>query len=588
MKKKLFFYFGMVFIIGMLISTILSFSVIKKEVDLNTKNHMITDVELVSKILELERKLGVNDYNFAISDRIKKITDARFTLIEGNGTVVYDSETDYKTMVNHSDRPEVTAALSGKIGTSTRYSNTLGTDFLYVAKTVGDEYGNKLVVRLSMPLTNIKVLIGKTEQELFGVFLTGLIISLIMGYSVAVYISRPLKKITATANNIAGGDFSDRLYYKGNDEIKNLTVSFNEMTEKLGETVGELSHRNSNMTNILDNVINGIIAVDKNEKVLFMNKAAAEYIGLESPGDVGQVALKAIRDNGLDEFIKFLISNQQLTIEEMKFNRNENKQFIVNGNPMYGEDSENPYGYIIVIHDITEIKRLERIRTDFVANVSHELKTPLTSIKGFAETLKNGDIDDETTIKSFLGIIYEEAERLQGLINDILLLSEIESKKLTYDEEFNVSQCIDEVVFMLENQAAEKNQTLSFENNEPEVVLKSNRNKFKQMLINLIENATKYTPENGKIEVVLRQDSGNLNIHIKDNGIGIPKESLSRIFERFYRVDKARSRELGGTGLGLSIVKHIVQTMGGRIKVESELGMGTEFTISLPLRNLES
>lgn len=582
MKKKLFIYFGIVFIVGMLISSLLSFSVIKKEVDLNIKNQMITDVKLVSKIIELEKKQGVNDYSFDISSRIKEITDARFTLIEKDGKVVFDSEVDINTMENHSDRIEFREALKGKLGISSRFSETLNKDFLYVAYPVIENTGINLVVRLSKPLTDIKSLILKTQQELFGAFLIGLIISLIMGYSVAVYISRPLKKITATANNIATGDFSEQLYYRGNDEIKDLTLSFNKMAKKLGKTVGELKHRNSNMSSILDNVVSGIIAVDKDEKVLFMNKAAAEYIGIKKPGNEGQFAIKAIRDNGLDEFIKYLIRNQGLSIEEMKFSRNEHKQFIVNGNPMYGDDKENPYGYIIVIHDITEIKRLENIRTDFVANVSHELKTPLTSIIGFAETLKNGGIDDKATEENFLGIILEEADRLQKLIDDILSLSEIESKKIANEQKFSVSQSIQEVVFMLERQAIDKSQTLKFNDDTSGVLLNANRNQFKQMLINLVENAIKYTPEKGFVEVTLKVFDNEILIEVEDNGIGIPNESIDRIFERFYRVDKARSRELGGTGLGLSIVKHIVQILNGKISVKSELGEGTKFTIGIP------
>lgn len=582
MKKKLFVYFGIVFAVGMLISSLLSFSVIKKEVDLNIKNQMITDVKLVSTIIELEKNQGVNDYRFDISNRIKEITDARFTLIQKDGKVVFDSEVDISTMENHSDRIEVIEALKGNLGISSRFSKTLVKDFLYVAYPVRDASGINLVVRLSKPLTDIKSLIVKTQQELLGAFMIGLFISLIMGYSVAVFISRPLKKITAIANNIAEGDFSEQLYYKGNDEIKNLAMSFNKMARKLGKTVGELNHRNSNMTSILDNVISGIIAVDKDEKVLFMNKAAAEYIGVKNHSNEGQLAIKAIRDNGLDEFIKYLISNQGVSIEEMKFSRNEHKQFIVNGNPMYGDDKKNPYGYIIVIHDITEIKRLENIRTDFVANVSHELKTPLTSIIGFAETLKNGGIDDKATEENFLGIILEEADRLQKLIDDILSLSEIESKKIANEQKFSVSQSIQEVVFMLERQAIDKSQTLKFNDDTSGVLLNANRNQFKQMLINLVENAIKYTPEKGFVEVTLKVFDNEILIEVEDNGIGIPNESIDRIFERFYRVDKARSRELGGTGLGLSIVKHIVQILNGKISVKSELGEGTKFTIGIP------
>jgi len=250
---------------------------------------------------------------------------------------------------------------------------------------------------------------------------------------------------------------------------------------------------------------------------------------------------------------------------------------------MFGEDQQKPYGYIIVIHDITDIKHLERIRTDFVANVSHELKTPLTSIRGFAETLRNG-VEDPEVVESFLGIILEESERLQSLINDILSLSEIESKKVAYDEEFEVHSCFEEVVLMLEPQAAEKRQSLTLEKAGEPIYLYGNRNKFKQMLINLIENGIKYTPEAGAVRISTKRVDGLLEFKVADNGIGIPKESLGRIFERFYRVDKARSREMGGTGLGLSIVKHIVQTFQGKIEVDSTLGVGTTIRITCPIK----
>jgi two-component system phosphate regulon sensor histidine kinase PhoR len=298
-----------------------------------------------------------------------------------------------------------------------------------------------------------------------------------------------------------------------------------------------------------------------------------------------------VRNNAIDNYLKSIIRDKKYFDTELTLEQPYNKVLKLYSNPIRHSDSSEMDGIIITLQDITELRKLEKVRTDFVANVSHEMKTPLTSIKGFAETLKMGDIEEEQDRLRFLNIIEDEADRLCRLINDLLSLSELEQKKAKAKlpkEEIKVEKAIKEVLSMLESQSEKKHIKLSMDVQEELYNIKGEADKFKQMLINLVDNAIKYTPENGKVRVeAYNHEDGNghrkLVIKVIDNGIGIPGQHLPRLFERFYRVDKARSRAVGGTGLGLAIVKHIAILLGGEVEVDSEVGKGTEFRIILPV-----
>lgn len=583
MQKKLVLYFSIIFIVGMLITTIFSYSVVKKEINQSTTDKLISEVELISDVLKLKIEAGISEFESGFIKRLEKITNTRITIIKSDGKVIYDSVSNISTMDNHINRPEVVSALNGGIGINTRKSSTIGQEFLYVAKTV--ELNKKVfyIVRLSVELKDVSVLITNMEKQIFFSLVVGFAISLIMGFLAAYFITTPIKKLTLVADKIASGNFSERLIYRGDDEIHKLSVSFNDMSLKLGEILGQLEEKNSNLQAILDNVVNGIIAVDNEDKVLFTNKAAGKYLGVDINEYRGLHVMQVFRDKQLDDFLKIIKKENDLYMEEMNLGRTKDSSFLVYGSPMRSEKDGTSYGNILVIHDISSLKRLEKVRSEFVANVSHELKTPLTSIKGFAETLQGGGINDQSTVDGFLGIIYEEAERLERLIEDILALSEIESKKTNdLSDSFNIKETINEVLIILEPQYSSKNMTIEINIDEDSFELKVDRNRFKQMVMNIVENAMKYTPEQGNIKISASKITGGISLSVEDNGMGIPKESLDRIFERFYRVDKARSREIGGTGLGLSIVKHIVQSMNGDIQVESEVDKGSKFTIFIP------
>jgi two-component system phosphate regulon sensor histidine kinase PhoR len=331
---------------------------------------------------------------------------------------------------------------------------------------------------------------------------------------------------------------------------------------------------------------NGVIAVDREKKIIFLNKAAEKLFNIREEEVDDKNILEAIHNYKIEEYIARVLMHKNDSIEdEIRFENNRIYKLFIR--PMYSEvETEKVLGVLLMFEDVTEVRHLERMRQDFVANVSHELKTPLTSIKGFAETLKNGAMENPSMREKFINIIDVEAARIIALTKDLLSLSEIEAQNANMEgNKIFVAEIVREAVEILEMSAKEKpvNVNLDIEADLPE--LKGDPNWFKQITVNLIDNAIKYTPENGDIKVDVRKDDKHLILEIVDTGIGISEEHIDRIFERFYRADKARSRNAGGTGLGLSIVKHIVIAFNGKIDVQSELGKGTKFIVSLPYEN---
>ena len=339
----------------------------------------------------------------------------------------------------------------------------------------------------------------------------------------------------------------------------------------------------------MSSVVNGIVAIDSLERVLFINPAAERILGIHDREIVGKHLLQVVRNNSIDNYLSTILKEKKYFDTEILLDGHDEKILKFYANPIKQTDKSDIKGIIITIQDITELRKLERMRTEFIANVSHELKTPLTSIKGFVETLKMNDMDNRQDNMRFLSIIEDEANRLYRLINDILALSELEQKKAaTKKDRINIENSIVEVLSILNGQGEEKNIMLSMDVQEGLKSIKGDSDRLKQMLINLVDNAIKYTPQNGKVKVEAynqADEAGRDSVVIKviDNGIGIPEQHISRLFERFYRVDKARSRKVGGTGLGLAIVKHIVILFNGSIEVSSVVGKGTEFKIILPV-----
>jgi len=366
-------------------------------------------------------------------------------------------------------------------------------------------------------------------------------------------------------------------------DFRKMVQLLNNIDEKYRITVEELRRRNAQLEAVLSSMANGVIALDMNKKVLLINEAARRMLNVTNEG-IGRHILEISRNSLLYNFIEKIIKGYNVS-DSLEIDELPKKYLKIHYHPIM--ISGNNLGIVIIIEDLTEVKKLERMRSEFVANVSHELRTPLTSIKGFVETLKEGDIEDKAKRDKFLSIIDMETERLINLINDILSLSEIENLKANIPiEKVLIKDLVEEVLDILRDGASAKNVNLHYDIDPEDLSLFANRYRIKQMIINLVDNAIKYNRENGDIFIKVQKNEEGVLLKVKDTGIGIPKEHIPHIFERFYRVDKSRSRRLGGTGLGLAIVKHIVLSMEGSIEVESEVGKGSEFIIRIPEKHV--
>jgi len=588
MQRKIFLNIVVVLLVGVAICGLLSARVVERNFNSSIERNLITESGLVRELVGESLISNRNDIDEYIG-KIKQTTNTRVTILDVMGNVIIDTETDSSTMDNHSKRAEIAAALKGEVGKSIRYSYTLKVDLMYIAQPIYKEGRVIGAVRLAKPLYEINELLGKLYINILIAVLAGLLAASMLGYRMAANITRPLREITYAAENISKGQFDRQINIESRDEIGILAHSINEMASRLNETIMSLQDKNIRLEAIMSSVVNGIIAIDGSERILFINPVAERLLGIHDREIVGKHLLQVVRNNSLDNYLNTILKDKKYFDTELTLDGSSEKILKFYANPIKQTDKTDIRGVIITIQDITELRKLERMRTEFVANVSHELKTPLTSIKGFVETLKMSDMESLQDSRRFLDIIEDEANRLYRLINDILSLSELEQKKLIAKKErINVEKSIMEVVSMLKAQSESKNIGLSVNIREGLASLNGEADKLKQMLINIIDNAIKYTPENGRVEVEAynqqEEPGGNsVVIRVADNGIGIPKQYIPRLFERFYRVDKARSRKVGGTGLGLAIVKHIVILFNGRIEVSSEVGKGTEFKIILPV-----
>lgn len=476
----------------------------------------------------------------------------------------------------------------GNIISSNKYISSYQEDeeLLYINKIPIE---NKHIIELNISVYN---------EDLFGInrqfcrrFFTSLLISITMGLFIGVryieYAEKPYKELTKATQNIINGNYEEKVVFYDDKELEYLAKNFNYMSYKLKNTISQLQEANTKLKSTLISIGDGVIAFDNDLKTILINPCAENILGLEETEVMGKDIGEVIKDKKLKEMFLDLIDLGTPKEIELTFKSSDDKVLNIYANPIiFHKNSARRLGTVFIIQDITKIKKLERVREDFVANVSHELKTPLTSIKGFIETLKEGAIKDKGKAFKFLNIIDEEVNRLNRLLEDLLLLSEVENKELDMlSELIYVEEVVDEVFHMLSGEAEEKDIVL-----EKEIIggifpIQGNYNYFKQMLINLVDNGIKYNSMGGYVKVSIEVKKGYMLLKVMDNGLGIDKEEQDRIFERFYRVDKSRSRDIGGTGLGLAIVKHVVSVFNGSIHVESQLNKGSTFLIKIPINS---
>ncbi len=508
----------------------------------------------------------------------------RFTLIDIEGKVLGDSEEDAETMENHRHRPEIVEAYEKGMGVSTRFSRTLNTDMLYVAVPVQQEEKAIGFVRVALPLTEVNYAVRQIWAMIIGAILIASLVSGVISIKFARNITRPLEEMTRKAKIMAQGNFDQKIYTREEDELGQLGEAFNYMAQTLKEKVQETLKGKKQLESLLNSIASGIILLDKKGNIILTNPAAEAIMSFSSEEIIGKSHLSLLRNYELSTRVDKVFKYGEPEGLEITLNFPYEKILDVYLGPVKSSEGE-VFGLVMVLHDITEIRRLEKVRSEFIANVSHELRTPVTSVKGFAETLLEEDsLKDSATAREFIAIINREADRLNRLIGDLLELSKIEGQGPLKFAPVNLKEVAEEVVKKIKPLVEKKKLTLNLDFPSTSLYVLGDEDKIHQVFLNLLDNSIKYTPENGEIHILLKEEEKNILVKVKDSGIGIPSEEIPRIFERFYRVDKTRSRKYGGTGLGLTIVKHIIEAHHGGIWVESEPSRGTCFCFTLPKR----
>ena len=519
-----------------------------------------------------------------LAETLKQPGVQRVTLIFPDGTVAGDSDENPTRMDNHSDRPEVKEALAGKTGSSVRYSHTVKANLMYVALPITQNAQLLGVVRLSVRLT---VIDEELKGMLWKIILAGLLIALV-ATPISLYISRrisqPLSEMKDNAERFASGKLDSRIRVEGPDDVIRLAEALNQMAAQLDDRIHTVTAQRNEQEAILSSMTEGVIAVDSGQTVLSMNQAAARLLDVPSGFASGQPVAMVMRNKQLQEFVSKALASAETVEQDIVFHRGESEQVLKVIGTALKDFNQTPIGAVIVLNDVTRLKRLENMRRDFVANVSHELKTPITSIKGFVETLLGGALDSPEDSKRFLEIVAGQSDRLNAIIEDLLVLSRLEQDAETVEiviEESGLKPVLEMAIQACTPKASEKK--IHVDLNCPENLhSRINSQLLEQAMINLIDNAIKYSPPSTQVRVDVSSDNEEISVAVTDEGRGSEREHFPRLFERFYRVDSDRSRELGGTGLGLAIVKHIAQVHGGSVSVNSSVGKGSTFRIHLP------
>jgi len=535
---------------------------------------------LAQELEYLGRALNVNVLSFVESGRtqdldafLKKIgkeIHARVTIIDPQGVVQADTEKDPGQMENHRYRPEVAQALEGRIGHSLRFSYTVEEKMLYVGLPLEKDGKILGVLRLSLFMKNIDVLLGGMRRTIGWAILIVAFASLLLALFFSLHFTRPIHRLTKAARQVAGGEFETKVSIRHKDEFRELGQVFNMMTDRLRELFAEVSRQRGELAQTIASIREGLVVLDKDGRVALANDSFKVLIGDRHPEK--KFHWEVIRKPKIQEFIGRAMTGGGPLAEEVRF---DDRYFLCTTGALGPQG-----GVIITFHDLTELKKVEAIKKDFIVNASHELRTPLAAIMGAVEIL---DENAAPADKAAFDILKRHAARLHRIVVDLLKISELEDKGISLDfSDVDVRRLVENVLQVHASRIKDKGLEASLETPPTLPPLRADPYQLEQILLNLVDNAVKFT-EKGRIQIRLAADQREFLIEVKDTGPGIPAEHLPRIFERFYVVDKSRSRKLGGTGLGLSIVKHIVELHGGSVAVQSAEGQGTTFTIRLPL-----
>jgi two-component system phosphate regulon sensor histidine kinase PhoR len=547
-----------------------------------------TDLKVRADLVKPQFQELLNPLQAGAVDRLCKelgqLSATRLTVILPSGLVVGDSHNDPAKMDNHSDRPEIQQALTGRIGISTRHSYTEETPMMYVAAPIMAQGRITAVVRASLPV----VFIGRALNGMYfkialggmGAALLAALLSLVM----ARRLSRPLEEMKQAAQRFAEGDLRVKVPVPPSDELASLAEAMNAMAEQLDRRIRTIIRQRQEQEAVLASMVEGVLAVDRQERLITLNQAGARLLGVDPEAARQRPITEVVRNPDLQDFVAMALASPRQVEGEIILRDTTPERLLQLRGTVLRDLQGQAFGALIVLNDVTRLRRLEKARRDFVANVSHELKTPITSIKGFVETLLDGAMQEPEQALSFLKIIARHADRLNEIIDDLLSLSRIEQDS----EQGKIALASGRLQEVLGNAiqiCRERAQAKDIEIElacADDLAAQINAPLLEQAIVNLIDNAVKYSPAGRPVQVEAHQETGEVVIQVRDQGPGIAPEHLPRLFERFYRVDAGRSRKVGGTGLGLAIVKHIAQAHGGYVTLQSAPGKGSTFLIHLP------
>jgi two-component system phosphate regulon sensor histidine kinase PhoR len=510
-----------------------------------------------------------------LANDIGSALGVRVTLIDKSGKVLGDSELtpeDITTVENHSDRPEVMAALESGRGASIRESATVGVPFIYVATMLDDG----TVLRIARPLEPVETLIGGLRKQLLIALVISIGLTLVFGYMVYIFVSRPLHRMAHASNALAVGNLNVELPVVGDSDLAVMGSSLNAMARSLRKQMEELQGDKGRIEAIVAAMSAGIIVFDRDARVVLANESIRRLLDIH--GDpAGKIPMELVRNPGLETAVRDALRGTDVPAVDLTTGGG--RVLSAKAAPVRSLSGQTELA-VVVFHDLTEIRRTETMRKDFIANVSHEFKTPLTSIRGYAETLVDTAANDPEHTREFLETIQRNATLLQALVDDLLVLAQLESEPPVEKQPILIRRLIEEQIWSRQPLLDDKKIKVVLEC--PPVEILADRSRLTRALSNLVDNAIHYNRPGGEIRISGRATSTGFAVDIEDTGSGIPQGDLVRVFERFYRVEKSRTRESGGTGLGLAIVKHAVESQGGTISVASRLGTGSTFTITFP------
>lgn len=511
--------------------------------------------------------------------RLGKQTDIRFTIMDLEGKVLGDSEEDPATMENHAARPEIMDALDTGTGESTRYSTTLQQKMMYIAVPVSYQDEVVGIARVSLPLTEVESVVNRVTVSIITAMAVTALAVILAAWAISRITTRPIRKLTAASRKIASGELEQKIPVETRDEVGELARAFNEMSEKFKELVVTISGDRTRLATILDNMADGVIMTDVEGNISLVNPAAGKMFEIKNANVTNRHVIEVVRDHEIDEVLKLCL--ETAVTQSLQYESGMSKRYLrAIAIPVVHDELT---GTLLLFQDLSELRNLQTTRRELIGNISHEFRTPLSGIKAMVETLREGAVDDKKTAADFLARIDEEVERLTQIVAELSELSRIETGKAELRlESLDLNLLIVEIITQLHPQIERQHLIINSELAPSLPSIEVDIARIRQTIINLVHNAIKFTDSGGEITITSKQNDNLVIVEISDTGVGIAKNDLPHVFERFYKVDRARSG--GGTGIGLAIAKHVIEAHGGSIKVQSQEGKGSTFSFSLPLK----